>query len=453
MIQRALDLLFPERNDLPFAVYDARVKDQIRSALPYAGVLALLSWLPYLYIDGQMHPELKNVLGALRIGLSLCGALVLVSRYTAFMQKLEMASYYITATYLLQATPIITAVTKNDGQYVAGYQLALLVVSLFPLRFHLGLMQITGSLITYHVCTWKMDPTFFTDRYYLWSNLAVSFFVSMVIQYANERRRLRSEAHRRKLEETRFALKRRTEQIENDMSIARLVQSNLLPQTFPDSARVEMHGFYQSMELIGGDFYDVYAVDDDRYLLFIADASGHGVSAALVAGMAKISFYHAIDAGCLKPDELLMFMNREIKRFLRTEHFLTGFALLLDAGSGTATYCNAGHRPPILLRSDGKAEHLDTPGTILGVMEEAGYESSSLKLETGDLFALYTDGIIESRNRKGEEFGPDRLLETMQRYRREPIARVPFFIFSDLRVFSDGVVPGDDLTLLVARIK
>jgi sigma-B regulation protein RsbU (phosphoserine phosphatase) len=74
-------------------------------------------------------------------------------------------------------------------------------------------------------------------------------------------------------------------------------------------------------------------------------------------------------------------------------------------------------------------------------------------MRSGDFVALYTDGIIESRNRKGEEFGPERLVGAVQKYRKEAISRVPFFIFSDLRVFSDGVVPGDDLTLLVARIK
>lgn len=452
-MDRLLNILFPERRELPYAVYIVRVKEQIRASLPYAGLLALVSWLPYLYIDGQIHPEMQSALGALRLGLSLCGALALVARYTEFLGRFDMAAYYITATYLLQATPIVTVLTHNDPQYVAGYQLALLVVSLFPLRFHLGLMQITGSLVTYHVFTYYYDREFFIRSTYLWSNLAISFFVSMVIQYANERRRLKTEAHRRKLEETRFALKRRTEQIENDMSIARLVQSNLMPHSFPDSHFIEIHGFYQSMELIGGDFYDVYVLDDHRQLLFIADASGHGVSAALVAGMAKISFYHALDAGCSHPSDLLQFMNKEIKRFLRTEHFLTGFALLADSHTGVVEYSNAGHRPPVYVRADGTMEHLDTPGTILGVLEDAGYETQSIPMRSGDFVALYTDGIIESRNRKGEEFGPERLVGAVQKYRKEAISRVPFFIFSDLRVFSDGVVPGDDLTLLVARIK
>ncbi|HNJ02775.1 MAG TPA: hypothetical protein PLB73_00900 [Leptospiraceae bacterium] len=161
MMDRLLNILFPERRELPYAVYIVRVKEQIRASLPYAGLLALVSWLPYLYIDGQIHPEMQSALGALRLGLSLCGALVLVARYTEFLGRFDMAAYYITATYLLQATPIVTVLTHNDPQYVAGYQLALLVVSLFPLRFHLGLMQITGSLVTYHVFTYYYDREFF----------------------------------------------------------------------------------------------------------------------------------------------------------------------------------------------------------------------------------------------------------------------------------------------------
>lgn len=447
------DLVFPERKELPYSVYLEKLDEQIRFALPFAGFLGFFAWIPYLVIDPLLHPEVAGKLIPLRIGLTVCGLIVICAAHVRILRSFAMPSYYLIANYLLQATPIITNLSGNDPEYLTGYQLALLVVCVFPLRFSHGLLCIASSMVTFHLLAAILDPSFFTGKYYSWGNLAISFFVSALIMYINERNRLQSEVRKRKLEETRLTLKRRTEQIENDMSIARLVQNNLLPATFPNTPHIEMAGFYQSMELIGGDFYDIHQIDEHRHLLFIADASGHGVSAALVAGMAKLSFYHAMEAGCQRPDALLKFMNREIKKFLRTEHFLTGYALLVDTNERVIEYCNAGHRPALCIDSEGYVRELDTPGTILGVVDEAGYELNVGHIDNIEFFMLYTDGIVEARNRKGEEFGPGRLVQALLNYRKEPITRIPTLIFSDLRAFSDGIVPGDDLTLLLARLR
>ncbi|MCE9596366.1 MAG: serine/threonine-protein phosphatase [Spirochaetia bacterium] len=450
---KLMDLVFPERKELPYSIYLEKLDEQIRFALPFAGFLGFFAWIPYLVIDPLLHPEVAAKLIPLRIGLTACGLIVICAAHIRMLRSFAMPSYYLIANYLLQATPIITNLSGNDPEYLTGYQLSLLVVCVFPLRFTHGLLSIASSMVTFHVLAAVLDPGFFTRKYYSWGNLAISFFVSALIMYISERNRLQSEVRKRKLEETRLTLKRRTEQIENDMSIARLVQNNLLPASFPVTPNVEMGGFYQSMELIGGDFYDIHQLDEQRHLLFIADASGHGVSAALVAGMAKLSFYHAMEAGCQRPDELLKFMNREIKKFLRTEHFLTGFALLIDTNERVIEYCNAGHRPALCIDSEGNMRELDTPGTILGVVDDPGYELTTAHIENTEFFMLYTDGIVEARNRKGEEFGPGRLVQALLNYRKESITRIPTLIFSDLRAFSDGIVPGDDLTLLLARLK
>lgn len=212
-----------------------------------------------------------------------------------------------------------------------------------------------------------------------------------------------------------------------------------------------MHGVYQSMELVGGDFYDVHAFSDTRYLLFIADASGHGVSAALVASIARMSFYHALEAGEVLPHRLLAFMSREIQQFLRTEHFLTAFAMVIDCKDNEVLYANAGHRPVLHFTAQG-TDQLDAPGTILGVVENPVYELRAASLAPGDVLCMYTDGIVESRNRAGEEFGTGRLAETIGRMRTESAQRLAMMVFSDLRAFASGTLPADDITLLVTRI-
>lgn len=452
MIQRLLTRLFPEYREIPYAAYAQTVHEQIRSISPYAGGLAVVAWLGFLWIDPARHPENAKTLVALRLGLPLCGILILLTRLLRPLEGLSTAAYYGLAIYIMHATPFIALLSGNDPEYLTGYHLAVLVVSLFPARFEIGFSLTVSSFLLFHALTAAHDPEFFSRQYYSYTNLWIAFIVAGVIQYANERVRLRTQLRRRKLDETRLALKRRNEQMENDLSIARMVQNNLLPSSFPVNQHVEMHGVYQSMELVGGDFYDVHPFSESRYLLFIADASGHGVSAALVASIARMSFYHALEAGEVLPHRLLAFMSREIQQFLRTEHFLTAFALVIDCKDQEILFANAGHRPVLHFTETG-VEQLDAPGTILGVVDNPVYELRAAKLAPGDLVCMYTDGIVEARNRAGDEFGVERLAETISKMRGESAQRLARLIFSDLRAFASGTLPGDDITLLLTRIR
>lgn len=451
-MQRLLTWLFPEYREIPYAQYAQTVHEQIRGISPYAGGLALFAWLGFLWIDPARHPEHAGSLVALRLGLPLCGILVLLTRFARPLERLSTPAYYGLAIYIMHATPFVALLSDNDPEYLTGYHLAVLVVSLFPARFEIGFSFTVSSFLLFHALTIAFDPDFFTRQYYSYTNLWIAFIVAGVIQYANERVRLRTELRRRKLDETRRALKRRNEQMENDLSIARMVQNNLLPSSFPVNEYVEMHGVYQSMELVGGDFYDVHPFSDTRYLLFIADASGHGVSAALVASIARMSFYHALEAGEVLPHRLLAFMSREIQQFLRTEHFLTAFAMVIDCKDREVLYANAGHRPVLHFSAEGTRE-LDAPGTILGVVDNPVYELRTAKLEQGDLLCMYTDGIVEARNRAGEEFSVEKLAGTIERMRTESAQRLARLLFSDLRAFTSGTLPGDDITLLLTRIR
>lgn len=451
-MQRLLTWLFPEYKDIPYAAYAQTVHEQIRSISPYAGGLAVFAWLGFLWIDPARHPEHANTLVALRLGLPICGILVLLTRFVPALTRLSTPAYYGLAIYIMHATPFVALLSQNDPEYLTGYHLAVLVVSLFPARFEIGFSFTVSSFLLFHGLTIAFDPDFFTRQYYSYTNLWIAFIVAGVIQYANERVRLRTELRRRKLDETRRALKRRNEQMENDLSIARMVQNNLLPSSFPVNEHVEMHGVYQSMELVGGDFYDVHPFSETRYLLFIADASGHGVSAALVASIARMSFYHALEAGEVLPHRLLAFMSKEIQQFLRTEHFLTAFAMVIDCKDKEILYANAGHRPVLHFSAEGTKE-LDAPGTILGVVENPVYELRTAKLAQGDLLCMYTDGIVEARNRAGDDFGVEKLAGTIERMRTESAQRLARLLFSDLRAFTSGTLPGDDITLLLTRIR
>lgn len=450
MITRVLTWLFPEYREVPYSKYAQTVHEQINTIGPYAGALALVAWLGFIWIDPARHPANAGPLLALRLGLPICGLIVLATRF--FLPRFFKAAYYGLAFYIMHATPLIAWLSGHDPEYLTGYQLAVLVVALFPARFEAGVILTASSLVLFHAVTLLQDPSFFLRQYYSYTNLWIAFIVAGVIHYANERMRLRTELRRHKLDETRLALKRRNEQMENDLSIARMVQSNLLPSSFPVNDRVDMHGVYQSMELVGGDFYDVHQFSESRYLLFIADASGHGVSAALVASIARMSFYHALESGETLPHRLLAFMSREIQQFLRTEHFLTAFAMVIDTNVREILYSNAGHRPALHFTETGVHE-LDAPGTILGVVDNPVYELRTDVLSPGDLICLYTDGVVEARNRSQEDFGTGRLIAAIERTRQEGASRIARFVFSDLRAFTSGTLPGDDITLLLTRIR
>lgn len=214
------------------------------------------------------------------------------------------------------------------------------------------------------------------------------------------------------LNETNKALFKRNEQMRKELEMAERVQKNIIPteMDFPKREELTFGSNYSSMESIGGDLYDVIRVGSNAYGFLIVDVSGHGVPAALITTMAKVSF-NTHTGWDIPTANTCKRVNEEIFRFIGDlEYYLTAYYCVLNLENGKLMFTNAGHHPAIVYRKEtGKLEYLDTMGYFIGAFEEGTYETGEIEIHNGDRILLFTDGIIEARNNKREFYGYERL--------------------------------------------
>jgi serine phosphatase RsbU (regulator of sigma subunit) len=239
------------------------------------------------------------------------------------------------------------------------------------------------------------------------------------------------------------------QRIESELLVARRIQSRLLPEAPPRMAGWEIAGYYDPAREVGGDYFDHLPAGEGRLLLVIADVSGKSVPAALIMSAFRAAL-HAQDMSGLEPRELVERLNRFLHHSLDPGKFVTAFLGFLET-SGRLAYVNAGHNPPLVLHRDGSHKRLEKGGTILGILPMSRYEQAETRLASGDLVALYTDGVIEGMNEKGELWGEDRLIETLRAGTGHPCAEVAATIAAQVRAFEGEQGATDDITLLLAR--
>jgi serine phosphatase RsbU (regulator of sigma subunit) len=246
------------------------------------------------------------------------------------------------------------------------------------------------------------------------------------------------------------AMQGQQDEMNRELAMARSIQLRLLPMPaeLPDRPEVACGGFYDSMRNVGGDLYDIIRVGLNSYGLLIADVSGHGVPAALITALVKISFRTKIRWG-VSTAEVCRRVNEELQPLLSDlDFYVTAFFLIVDLEAGEVEYTNCGHHPALLLRvSEDEPVPLDTPGRFLGAFDDAEYVSERLTLEAQDLILAYTDGIIESRNLMDEEYGYDRLISCLLETGIDHPARLVESVRRDLDGFCMGAEARDDRTM------
>jgi sigma-B regulation protein RsbU (phosphoserine phosphatase) len=239
--------------------------------------------------------------------------------------------------------------------------------------------------------------------------------------------------------------------INKELEIARRIQSSILPQSVPTLAGLEIAARYVPMSAVAGDFYDFLGVDEKRVGILVADVSGHGVPAALIASMLKVAFAgqaaHAHD-----PARVLTGLNHSLCGKFEA-HFVTAAYLFVDLEKSLLHYSAAAH-PPLMLASGaaGNVREIEENGLMLGMFPEAVYSSVEIRIGPGDRCLLYTDGILEAKNDAGEEFGKSRCKEFLETHRDIPAARFPNALLDSVAGFSghnSARVQEDDITLLV----
>jgi len=207
-----------------------------------------------------------------------------------------------------------------------------------------------------------------------------------------------------------FANEERLLSIHKELEIARRIQSSILPQSVPKRRGLEIAARYAPMTAVAGDFYDFLEVDERRMGFLVADVTGHGIPAALIASMLKVAFAGQL-AHAHDPARLLAGLNSTLCGKFE-EHFVTAAYLFVDLEKNLVRYSAAGH-PPLLLTSParGQVQEIEQNGLMLGLFPEAAYTSAERPISTGDRCVLYTDGVVEARNAAEEEFGKARLAQ------------------------------------------
>ena len=252
---------------------------------------------------------------------------------------------------------------------------------------------------------------------------------------------------------------REKERIETELSMAREVQARFIPSAPPPRGPLELAGAWIPARTVSGDYYDFIEHRDRMLDIVVGDISGKGISAALMmAGLQASLRSQALDPALEgSPDRLSRLMsslNVYLCHSTAPERFATVFICSYHMETSRLNYCCAGHNPPMLLRSGSDdVALLESGGYPIGLFPEAEYEDSSVSVDPGDLFAVYTDGITDALNREEEDFGESRLRRVLSRNRDRPTEEILERILASVRDFSLGVEQFDDQTAVIGRVR
>ncbi|MEN6447182.1 MAG: SpoIIE family protein phosphatase [Syntrophaceae bacterium] len=252
------------------------------------------------------------------------------------------------------------------------------------------------------------------------------------------------------MDELNEIIQTQNQKMVTELEMAGRLQKSLLPDTFENINGVSFSCKYIPSIHIGGDLYDVVDLGHGQTGFIIADVSGHGVAAALISSMFKMSF-HALASTVASPKILMHLLNGEMKPVLN-EDYITSFYVLTDRYARSITYSNAAHPTPFLFkRSSGRMLELDTDGFFLGSFDDGGYtEKTESNVEPGDALLLFTDCILETENESGEQYGKNRLIERFsQAIQCSRGQEVIDEIEADVRKFNARDTLDDDFTIML----
>ncbi|MBI2191418.1 MAG: SpoIIE family protein phosphatase [Planctomycetes bacterium] len=252
----------------------------------------------------------------------------------------------------------------------------------------------------------------------------------------------------------RERLSQERELADYEMGVARRIQKDLLPRKLPDIPDAKVEALSLPAKEVGGDFYDVMDLGDGRWGLVIGDVSGKGVPAALVTAMSQ-TVLHLVAASGAPPSEVLSRLNAMLVRETQAGMFVSMFYGIWDKARRTLSYCNAGHEHPLLFaRGKGDCQYIECGGIALGAVEDVKpfLEDREFCMQPGDTLLLYTDGVVEAKNKANSMFGLDRLREDVVRIAHETRNGYLQALVRDIDAFVSGAEQHDDITLLALSL-
>ena len=240
--------------------------------------------------------------------------------------------------------------------------------------------------------------------------------------------------------------------LKGDLEIARQIQFGLLPFAPYVSADLRIETVMRPANTVGGDYFDLIDLGEDRLAVVIGDVAGKGMPAALLMALLQGSLRTLLTAG-LRGAAVVTKLNAHLCANIPSNRLVTFFYGELDRTTGVLDYVNAGHNPPFVLREDGRGERLAPTAIALGILPEATFELFETELEPGDRMLLYTDGVTEAANARDEEYGEARVEAWLREHRGDDGRALVEGLIDDVVRFASPVRPRDDMTLMtVSRL-
>jgi sigma-B regulation protein RsbU (phosphoserine phosphatase) len=240
------------------------------------------------------------------------------------------------------------------------------------------------------------------------------------------------------------------ERLERELQLAMEIQQRFQPTAPPIVPGYELQGISFPCYEIGGDYYDFIQREDGRLVIALGDVSGKGTAAALLMSSLHASV-HAQAGSHATLSATISAVNRYLADNIPANRFVTLFYAELDPATGSLSFLNAGHNPPLIVHAAGTVEQLASGGLPLGIKRNAEYREGRTQMQMGDVLVIYSDGVTEAASPSGEEFGPTRLYEVVSRNIDASAAGVRDRIESALTKFSQGTQAADDITLVIVK--
>ena len=255
-----------------------------------------------------------------------------------------------------------------------------------------------------------------------------------------------------RIEHSRLNEIEQTEQLyAKELAQAAQIQMGLLPAKAPVVPGYTLGGFNVACRTVGGDYFDFIDFPDGQLAAIVADVSGKGLAASLMMTSLQARCQILFDgAESLSAD--VARLNAAVTKNCPAGKFITFFIGVLNPKTGSFSYCNAGHNPPLIVRADGSVEKLGSGGIVLGIVPVFSYEQETVELRPGDVAVLYSDGVTENfAADRDEEFGEDRLGQVIDKYRHEPVEAIIEHVCDAVNEFTSGAPAADDFTLVLVR--
>jgi phosphoserine phosphatase RsbU/P len=241
-------------------------------------------------------------------------------------------------------------------------------------------------------------------------------------------------------------------QLETDLELSQTVQRALMPQQAPAIPGLDVAAFSRPAQIVGGDYFDFIPLEDGTYVLTIADAMGHGLSAGMFMTGLQATL-HTLLPESQSPSRVLERINHFYLHNIHYTTFVTVFLGKFDPATRSLTYFNAGHNPPALVRrSSGEVTWLRPNGAAIGIVEEYQIQPGLAQLQADDVLVLYTDGVTEAINTGQEQFGVDRLGALLLQYAGLSAVDMISMLRQELGNYTDGRPPADDTTIVVCKL-